>query len=177
MSKAEERRAAVLERLADHILEEGLSSSSLRTLADAAGTSDRMLLYYFQDKSEIVTAALGALAERLMDILTAHAARKPLPAAKLQAALIQTVTEDTLWPYMRLWLEISALASRDDAFYREAGAQIGAMFLEWVSFQLDSSSPAKQRQEAASLLLTVEGVLLLKSVGMEETVKLALRSK
>ena len=65
MTKPDTRRAAILERIADHILANGLSASSLRPLAKAAGTSDRMLLYYFADKAEIITAALGVVMQPL----------------------------------------------------------------------------------------------------------------
>ena len=56
MTKPDSRRTEIVERLADHVLAHGLSASSLRPLAKAAGTSDRMLLYYFADKSEMMTA-------------------------------------------------------------------------------------------------------------------------
>ena len=43
MARIEDRRALLLGKLADHVLAHGLSASSLRPLAKAAGTSDRML--------------------------------------------------------------------------------------------------------------------------------------
>ena len=52
MNIRDTQRAAVTERLSSHILAHGLARSSLRELAAAAGVSDRMLLYYFDDKSE-----------------------------------------------------------------------------------------------------------------------------
>jgi len=45
MSVRTDRRQAALERMADHLLREGMTGASLRPLAAAAGTSDRMLLY------------------------------------------------------------------------------------------------------------------------------------
>ena len=47
------RREDAIERMTDHILLKGLAGATLRPLAAAAGTSDRMLLYYFADRDEI----------------------------------------------------------------------------------------------------------------------------
>ena len=69
MSVREKRRAAALDRIADHMLAHGLADSSLRALAQTAGTSDRMLLYYFAGKDDILVSALGTIATRLGAIL------------------------------------------------------------------------------------------------------------
>src|SRR5580693_6683546 len=65
MSIRDERREAAIERMADHLLLEGLGAATLRPLAAAAGTSDRMLLYYFSDKDELLSATLQRLAARM----------------------------------------------------------------------------------------------------------------
>lgn len=62
MRKADTRRQQILERLADHVLAHGMQAASLRPLAAAAGTSDRMLLHYFADKEELITATLALVA-------------------------------------------------------------------------------------------------------------------
>ena len=51
--------------MADHLLAAGLTGVNLRALAAAAGTSDRMLLYYFTDKDELLAATLACIAARL----------------------------------------------------------------------------------------------------------------
>ena len=79
MTKPDTRRADIPERLADHVLAHGLSASSLRPLAKAAGTSDRMLLYYFADKAEMITATLGVIAIRIMMPMEANKAPAPMP--------------------------------------------------------------------------------------------------
>lgn len=171
MAKSDDRRSAILERLADHVLSDGLSASSLRAMAEAANTSDRMLLYYFKDKNDIITATLGVIGDRLEVILSASAAPQPVPLQKLQPALLKAALDEDLWPYMRMWLEISSLAAHGDDFYRVVGQQLGERFLEWGHAQLKSATPKKRKMEAASLLLTIEGALLLKSVGMDGAIK------
>jgi AcrR family transcriptional regulator len=173
VAKADDRRAALLDRLADHMLGHGIDGSSLRPLAKAAQTSDRMLLYYFKDKSDLMTAILKRVAERLVAILDARTSGVPLPLGELQAKLLAILLDEDLWPYMRLWLEIAALAARDDAFYRDIGGQMARGFLAWGAAQLDSDADARAR-DAARLLIGIEGAMLLKSVGLDDVCQQAL---
>ena len=52
------RRVELAEAATDHVLEHGLIGLSLRPLAAALGTSDRMLLYHFADKDDLVATVL-----------------------------------------------------------------------------------------------------------------------
>jgi AcrR family transcriptional regulator len=171
--KADDRRAALLDRLADHLLVHGIAGSSLRPLAKAAQTSDRMLLYYFKDKSDMMTAILTRVAERLVAILDARTTGARLRLETLQARLLTILLAEDLWPYMRLWLEIAALAARDDPFYRDIGGQMARGFLAWGAAQLDSKAEVHER-DAARLLIGIEGVLLLKSVGLGDVCQKAI---
>ena len=69
MAPKDQQRAQAAQRLKQHLLETGLSQSSLRQLAAAAGISDRMLLYYFDDKSDALNEAFGLIASDLMETL------------------------------------------------------------------------------------------------------------
>lgn len=166
--KSNDRRAAMLEALADHVLADGLSGSSLRPLAKAAGTSDRMLLYYFADKAEVVTATLEVVARRLTVLMAERTGATRLPLDVLRRELAAFLLDDRLWPYMRLWLEVASRATRDP-FYRILGERIGRGFLAWGAAQLESDDS----RDAARLLVTLEGMMLLKSLGMEDVGALA----
>lgn len=164
-SKSGERRAAIIERLADHVLAEGLVTASLRPLAKAAGTSDRMLLYYFADKAEIIAATLAHIAERMTVQLAAHTAPKPLPLDGLIAHLSDIVLRPEFWPYMCVWLELASRAGRGDPLYVPIAAQIGEGFLGWGAMQLDAPNEATRARDAARLLVVIEGMVLVKAIG------------
>ena len=65
MTAGRERHRALLGRVADHLLREGLGGASLRPLAAAAGTGDRMLLHHHADREEPLAAIPEEIADRL----------------------------------------------------------------------------------------------------------------
>jgi AcrR family transcriptional regulator len=166
MNKQEDRRTAIAERLADHILEHGLIASSLRPLAQAAGTSDRMLLYYFEDKAEIIAVALQTVAGRMAGLMAAAVASEPLPYDQLLPKLAVLLSDEGFWPYMRIWLEIASRAAGGDPFYAKVGEEIGRGFLAWGRAQLKAEDDEALDRDAARLLLAIEGGVLLKSIGL-----------
>jgi AcrR family transcriptional regulator len=173
MTKSDDRRAALLEQLADHVLAHGLAAASLRPLARAAQISDRMLLYYFTDKAAVMTAILDRIAHRLMSVISAKGIDTPQPINVLRARLLDIVFADDLWPYMRIWLELAAQAARGDLLYRAVGAQIARGFLGWIAGRIEVATAAQRDACAARLLVEIEGLLLLKSLGLEDVCRQA----
>jgi AcrR family transcriptional regulator len=58
------RREELTEAAADYLLDHGLIGLSLRPLAAALGTSDRMLLYHFADKDDLVATVFRTAVNR-----------------------------------------------------------------------------------------------------------------
>lgn len=165
------KRDAILERLADFILAEGLEAATLRAMAAAAGQSDRMLLYYFKDKDEILSEVLALLASRLTTKLQTQTAETKLPKDALHAALDDVVLSDDIWPFLRLWLDLAARAARGDPLYAPVGQALGHGFHGWIEGQLVTPDPDLRRKHATEIMIGLEGVVVLKSVGMEPLVR------
>ena len=53
------RREELLDQVTDHVLEHGLIGLTLRPLAAAIGTSDRMLIYHFGSRDGLVSAVVA----------------------------------------------------------------------------------------------------------------------
>lgn len=174
MTTSDTRRAEIVDHMADFVLDKGLGAASLRPLATAAGISDRMLLYHFRDKAEVIGAVLERISQRLAALLAGSVAAEQLPLAVLERRLSDAVREPALWPYMRVWLEMAALAAGGDATCRTIGERIARGFLAWGASQLDSADPAERARDAARLLVTVEGIVLLRSVGLQDVCDTAL---
>ena len=58
MGRDTARRAELAEAATDYVLEYGLIGLSLRPMAAALGTSDRMLLYHFGDKDDLIATVI-----------------------------------------------------------------------------------------------------------------------
>lgn len=170
MTKAETKRTALAEKIADHVLFRGLSGLGLREMAAVAGTSDRMLLYYFADKEAVIAAVLDTIAARMTAMLTAAMAPKPLPFAALEARIAGVMEQEAAWPYLSLWLEIVAASARGDAVYRRSAERIGRGYLVWVAEQLDSRNKGA---DSARLLALVEGALVLRAIGLDAAARAA----
>ena len=168
VTNSDDRRSVILDQLADFVLAEGLSAASLRPLAHAADTSDRMLLYYFKDKAEIISATLERVSDRLVAILNEATHEELLSFDDLRAHLQDIVLNDSFWPFMALWLEVVALAARNNPLYREIGERLGRGFLTWIESQLVYQNPEQHRGEAARLFAMIEGFVLLKGIGMRD---------
>ncbi|MET0525356.1 MAG: TetR/AcrR family transcriptional regulator [Nocardioides sp.] len=66
------RRDELLDQVTDHVLGQGLIGLTLRPLAAAIGTSDRMLIYHFGNRDALVSAVVartGARAVAAVDAL------------------------------------------------------------------------------------------------------------
>ncbi len=174
MSRSAPLKDAMLERLADFVLDHGLEAASLRPMAKAAGTSDRMLIYHFTDKDSLLAATLEKTAHRLVDHLSAAALPDPVPVSELEPVLLDLAVNDEIWPYLRLWLQIAARAAQGDAFYKAVGGQIGQGFIDWIAAQIDAKDETTRQRDAARLLVTVEGLVLVKSLGLAEICRPAL---
>ena len=176
MTKSNKRRTEILDRLADHVLSHGLIASSLRALAKAAATSDRMLLYYFKDKPEIIAATVEVIAARMVLRMNVMASPNPLPLDALVKHLSAVLSHAEFRPYNRLWLEIAGMAARGDPFYAQVGEVIGRGFLDWGAAQLASEDASAHDRDAAQLLIMIEGIVFLNSIGLTDVVQTAIGS-
>ena len=70
------RRAELLARCTDQVLADGLIGLSLRPLAAAVGTSDRMLIYHFGSRDGLVAAVIDESTERSVAYLGSLTAPK-----------------------------------------------------------------------------------------------------
>ncbi|WP_028639093.1 TetR family transcriptional regulator [Nocardioides sp. URHA0032] len=69
------RREELLDQVTDHVLAQGLIGLTLRPLAAAIGTSDRMLIYHFGSRDALVSAVVARASDRATGCVRA------LPAA------------------------------------------------------------------------------------------------
>lgn len=167
------KRAEAVERMADHLLEHGLAAATLRPLAAAAGVSDRMLLYYFGSKEDVMAATLTRVAGRLTaELDTAIPPGPRLKRGKLLRRLWSLVASPGMSGYMRVWLELAAAAASGAEPHRGIAGGIAAGFLDWIEARIDADK-AERHGMSARLLATLEGALLLDALGRRDLAEAA----
>ena len=175
MTVRNDRREAAIERMADYVLAEGLGAATLRPLAAAAGTSDRMLLYYFADKDELLAATLGRVAARMVVALD-----EVIPCVPQQSfdALLDkawtALTSERLQPFMPLWLDLAAGAARGLQPHREIAGRIADGFLSWVTIRLLPEEDGQPSPMAPLFSAVIEGAYLLGALGLDAIAKTAI---
>ena len=166
MKTRDERREAAIERMADHVLAEGLGAATLRPLAAAAGTSDRMLLYYFADKDDLLTATLNRIATRMIAQLDgAIPVGPPRPFAVLLQQVWAALASERLQLFMPLWLDLASGAARGLQPHRNIAGEIADGFLAWVTVRVRPDGAGEPASLAPLFLASIEGMYLLKAIG------------
>lgn len=164
MRKGESRKQQLLESMADHLLTNGLEGASLRSLAAAAGTSDRMLLHYFADKEALLTATLTRITQRLVAVL-ASAQAEQMPFQSLVVYLASMMKAPAIQPYMRLWLELATLAARNQEPFCSVAKDILTTFSVWIGSALRVEKEEDREALAALTLAIIEGFNIFDAVG------------
>lgn len=153
--------------MADHLLEHGLAGSGLRALARSAGTSDRMLLYYFTDKDELLTAVFEHIGRQIQSML-----EMDFPVSRVDEATLLT----TLWlqsqdrefeRHSSLLIEMGAAAVRQGEPYSGAARAIAAHFQDWIATRLDIDNEPERQRAAYRIMAALDGMALLRAFGLQ----------
>jgi AcrR family transcriptional regulator len=157
-----QRREAIVRRAADHLLERGVVTVSLRDLAATVSVSPRMLVHHFGSREELVARALGDARSRQREAFEARLAPQPgRPYADVLTDAWRWFGTDEAQPYLRLFGQLHALAhapgSPHAEFLRES-------VLDWLptiehGFAADGADPATARELSTLTLAVVRGLL------------------
>ena len=146
-----QRRDELLSAATDYVLEHGLIGLSLRPLATALDTSDRMLIYHFGSKDELVAAVIEASNARSLVIVAG------LPPARGVAAAVRLLWQAMLGPDLeacqRVYTEASALGLLGREPYVGPVRAGNAAWLAGLTAYLASSGAAPDRAPRIAYLL------------------------
>jgi AcrR family transcriptional regulator len=165
---------AMLQAMVAHVLEHGVTDASLRPLARAAGTSDRMLIYHFVSKEKLIGAILTRLAEMFGLLLdTQFAAERAVTRKDCLTAVARVTRSPELRPVMRVWMQVLAAAAAGETAYLETGRAIIERLLTWVEAHLPEGDP-DPAGTARTMLVLVEGAVVLDLAGRGDVADAAL---
>ena len=148
---AEGRRSELADAATDYVLEHGVAGLSLRPLAAALGTSDRMLVYHFGSKDALVAELLERSSRRSVAVIAAlPAARSPRTAVvELWRTWHQLVVDRCL----RVYAQSAALGLLGDEPYLGAARRANLAWSRSVTGYLARSGVPTRRAERVSELV------------------------
>jgi AcrR family transcriptional regulator len=151
----------------DDVQAHGLADFSLRRAARAAGTTHKVLLYYFQDADDLLQRAVAELRQRRIQSGLAVA------AAQQQGSLVERVW--ALWPVL-IGDEDSALeqamglAMYDPVRYAGLVAGATADYLQALQDLCPETwAPARKAEVAQLVLAALRGLLLARRTTADDT--------
>jgi AcrR family transcriptional regulator len=112
------RRAELLERVADHLLQHGIAQFSLRSASGLVGASARMLVHHFGSKERLLSEALAMVRTRQVEHL---APSRSMPISSFDEVFRESWKRLASAEFRRYFLlnhELLALALRDPRRYR-----------------------------------------------------------
>jgi AcrR family transcriptional regulator len=127
-----ERKEELLERIVDVFLSQGISDVSLRPLAQAVGTSARLLIYHFGSKESLVAEALQRVRQRMQhEFLKLANARRSQSLESVFLLFWKWVQAPQNQGHVRLFLQVYGLALHDRAKYSN---YLSSTSETWVRF-------------------------------------------
>jgi AcrR family transcriptional regulator len=159
--RGEARRRDLLDRVTDDLAVNGLVDFSLRRAARSAGTTHKVLLYYFDGVDDLLRQAILRLRERRIG--NALAAAAPGPGRESLAARVRAV-----WPILmgeesglRVLDQAVGLAMYNPERYAVMGREASEQYLPAVlSICPAEWSDQRQREVAEMILAVLRGFLV-----------------
>ncbi len=145
------RRDELAGAATDYALEHGLIGLSLRPLAAAIGTSDRMLLYHFSDKDDLVASVLRVSGDWSIATLRALPPAPDVRTAVL--ALWAASTSDRMDRCQRMYVEAAALGLFGHEPYASVVRDTNHRWTEAMADQLVAAGSSADRARRAVVLL------------------------
>jgi AcrR family transcriptional regulator len=159
--RGEARRRELLDKVTDDLEARGLVDFSLRQAARAAGTTHKVLLYYFDGVDDLMRQALLELRHRRINAALVAVAASP--ADQTLAARVATVWKawTTRDGAHRVLDQASGLAIYDPDRYSQLGREATEQYLPSLVTICPQEWPTERKEAIAALILaTLRGLLV-----------------
>jgi AcrR family transcriptional regulator len=168
------RKEKLTDDLVAYLLEHGLSDLSLRPLAEALGTSARLLIYHFESKEGLLTEVLDSMQLRLRQSFGSLLERRASPAERPLLRFWNWAISARNYAYLKLLYELQILAAQNPAVYGQYLQRNASNWSELIAVAL----PEEERTPAMITLVgaVFDGLFLeLMSTGDRKRTTLAVR--
>ncbi|GIU91010.1 MAG: hypothetical protein KatS3mg010_2109 [Acidimicrobiia bacterium] len=154
--------------------DDGLSSLTFGRIAKRIGISDRIVVYYFPTKEDLVAEVLFALGGRLQETLAPAFSSTADHHLGLVRAAWPMLARPDADPVFALFFEASGLAAAGREPYRSLVPRLVDAWVAWVG-EFVVGTPARRRAEAEAAIAMLDGLLLLRQLAGAEAADRAAR--
>ncbi|MBJ7337616.1 TetR/AcrR family transcriptional regulator [Mycolicibacterium sp.] len=156
-------REEILEGALEAALAEGLSPLTFGRLAKRLGVSDRVIVYYFPSKTDLVLSVLELIAARLQAVLADAITQRASGHLELVRAAWPQLANEDIDPIFGLYFEAIGQATAGiEPFAGLAGPLIEG-WISWLSGFFDGEAHTC-RAEAEAALVLLDGLLLMRQL-------------
>ena len=160
MDKVTVKKAQIIEQITGYLITNGMTDIGLRKLAEVAGTSDRMLIYYFETKEALIGQVLQTIAAGFTAQLDALLGQQQRPAHVLRTELLALGSAPQFQVVIQLGVEVVGLAARGQEPFATNAQAIAENWFAWMESRLVEA----ERNQALALFAEIEGRLMLRVI-------------
>lgn len=154
--------------------DDGLSRITFGRVASRLATSDRIVVYYFPSKDELITAVLLALGTQLQATLAPAFTSPAANHLELARAAWPVVAHPDADPVFALFFEALGLAASGRDPYRSIVPGLVTAWVDWASGLIVGEAEYRRAEGEAAIAL-LDGLLLLRQLAGPEPAARAAR--
>jgi AcrR family transcriptional regulator len=154
-------KAEILEGAVAAAFDDGLSQLTFGRLARRLGISDRIVVYYFPTKSDLVSEVILEVGARLQGTLAPVLPDRPKTHRELVRAIWPAVSTTEADAVFGLFFEANGLATSGQEPYRTLVPMLVELWIDWAAGFFEGSA-AQRRREAEAAIAVIDGLVLLR---------------
>jgi AcrR family transcriptional regulator len=167
-------KAEILEGALAAAFDDGLSQLTFGRVAKRLGISDRVVVYYFPTKADLISEVIIAMGAQLQETLAPALARRAGDHLELIRAAWPVLATPDADAVFALFFEANGLAASGQEPYRTLVPTLVELWIAWAAEYIDGT-PRQQRTEAETAIAIIDGLLLLRQLAGPKAAERAAR--
>jgi AcrR family transcriptional regulator len=145
-------------------MEEGLSQLTFGRLAKRIGISDRMVVYYFPTKDDLIGEVLVSLGAQLQELLERAFGTERLSADELGRRAWPILTTSNADRIFGVFFEVAGQAAAGIEPYKKFAPILVDSWVEWMLPYIEGTNKTVRRKRTLGLVAQLDGLLLLRQL-------------